>query len=77
MNADLSEIFQESFSTNGEVLPDEQDLRSLDGWDSMAHMMFIMKLETAYGVELTGDDIADMQTVGQVRETLAKHGIKV
>ena len=40
----------------------------------MTHMFFITKLEEAYGIELTGDEIADMQTVGDARKLLIAKG---
>jgi acyl carrier protein len=78
MTANLLDIIRDAFSADGLALPDDMDLRSLEGWDSMAHMLFITKLEGEYGIELTGDEIVDMQSVGRIRQILkTNHALEV
>ncbi len=43
----------------------------------MTHMVLITRLEEEFQVQLTGDEIADMQTVGDARRFLAGHGVAV
>ena len=47
---------------------------SLGEWDSMTHMFFITKLEETYTIELTGDEIVDMQTVGDIKKIIISKG---
>ena len=70
----ISTILKESFNANESLLTDDTRLMSLEEWDSMAHMFFITKLEETYGIELTGDEIANMQTVGDIKKTVASKG---
>ena len=70
----LNTILKESFNANIASLTDDTRLMSLNEWDSLSHMFFITKLEETYGIELTGDEIANMQTVGDIRATLASKG---
>jgi acyl carrier protein len=73
----LARILKESFNANESELNDEARLMSFSEWDSMTHMFFITKLEETYGVELTGDEIADMQTVGDIKKVIASKGKEV
>ena len=64
----LSQLLAESFSVTLAELEDSQVLMEMDDWDSLSHMQFITTLEGEFGFELTGDEIADMQSVGDVKK---------
>ena len=70
----ISTILKESFNANESLLTDDTRLMSLEEWDSLTHMFFITKLEETYGIELTGDEIANMQTVGDIKKALVSKG---
>ena len=70
----LSKILKESFNADENSLTDETKLMALNEWDSLSHMFFITKLEEGYGIDLTGDEIANMQTVGDVRKMIVSKG---
>ena len=70
----LYKILVESFNAKESQLTDDTRLLSLDEWDSLTHMYFITKLESSYTIELTGDDIANMQTVGDIKKVLISKG---
>jgi acyl carrier protein len=42
----------------------------------MAHMFFITKIEESFGVELTGDEIGQMQTVKEIKRILESKAVK-
>ena len=75
MEKPLTDILREAFNTDQAIERDDLKLMDLEGWDSMAHMSFVLKLEEAYGVELSGDEIADMQTIGDVKAVLEKRNM--
>ena len=70
----LSGILKDSFNVNPGDLKDDVRLMSFEEWDSLSHMFFISKLESVYEVELTGDEIADMQTIGDIKKTIKSKG---
>jgi len=72
----LTEILKESLNVKESEIRDEVKLSDFGEWDSMTHMFFITKLEEAYAIELTGDEIADMSTVGDVKKILTAKGKK-
>ena len=73
MSPNLLNIIHDAFNADTAHIHDDLELASLDGWDSMSHMLFITKLESEYGIQLTGEDIVTMRTVGAIRETLNRH----
>jgi acyl carrier protein len=70
----LATVLKESFNAEESQLKDETRLISFSEWDSMAHMFFITKLEETYEIELTGDEIANMQTVGDIKKVIQSKG---
>lgn len=70
----FADVFKESFNVTPSELKDDVRLISFGEWDSLTHMFFITKLEESYGIELTGDEIADMQTVGDVKKVITSKG---
>jgi acyl carrier protein len=46
-----------------ETLSLSTNLKDFSNWDSMNHMILITNIESNYNIELTGDEIADIQTV--------------
>jgi len=69
----LSEVFV--FPTSSIV--DSLTLKDIPSWDSLTHMMLIVRLEEVYRIQFTGDEIADIQSVGDVKTTLRAHGVQV
>ena len=70
----LNEILKNSFNARENELQDDTRLMSFSEWDSMTHMFFITKLEESYDIELTGDEIAEMQTIGSVKLIIQAKG---
>lgn len=67
LDAALARIFNDIFGFATAALGDEQRLNDLREWDSLKHMEFVVGLEQEFGFQLTGDEIADMDTLGKVR----------
>jgi acyl carrier protein len=73
----LEEIFADVFSIPKSTVVDALALVDIPSWDSMAHMQFIVRLEETYQVQFTGDEIADILTVGDTRSALLARGVKI
>lgn len=74
MDETLIEIFRDIFNARLEQLHDSLPLRDLEEWDSLAHMQLIAAVESAFSIELTGDEIAAMETVGHVKRLIRQKG---
>lgn len=70
----LFEILKETFNAKETELSDGFELVNYEEWDSMSHMFFITKLQEGYEVDLDGEDILRMKTIGQIKQVLAEKG---
>lgn len=70
----LEKICAEIFSLPAADIVDSLALRDIPTWDSLSHMMLIVRLEETYNLQFTGDEIADIQTIGDIRTALRSHG---
>lgn len=73
----LETIFTEVFILPESSVVDSLELSVIPTWDSLAHMMLIVRLEETYQIQFTGDEIADIKSVGDVRSALLAHGAKL
>jgi len=71
----VEQIFAEVFSIPANTVQDSLELGQIAAWDSMAHMTLITRIEEVFKIELTGDEIADLRSVRDVRAVLRLHGI--
>ena len=73
----LKQIFSEVFALPESAIDDDLALGNIPLWDSMAHMVLIVRIEETWQIQLTGDEIADIKTVGDARRAIAAHGGQV
>jgi len=73
----LAEIINDSFRLREADQKDEVVLNSLEEWESMAHMLFITRMEDNFGVEFTGDEIYAMQSIGDIKKVLIAKGVNI
>lgn len=70
----LEKIFADVFLIPVSSVVDSLALSEISSWDSLTHMMLIVQLEEVFQVQLTGDEIADMKSVGDARVAMQAHG---
>lgn len=63
------------FGIPADAVHDDLAFDDIATWDSLTHMQLITALEDSYKVMLTGDEIADMRSVGAARAALRAHGV--
>lgn len=73
----LEKIFSTVFFIPESSVVDSLALSDIPTWDSLAHMMLIVQIEETYQIQFTGDEIADIKCVGDLRTTLQAHGAKL
>lgn len=71
----LEKIFSEVFVLPESTVADSLNLSDIPTWDSLAHMILILRLEETYHIQFTGDEIADMKSVGDARSALLAQGV--
>jgi len=74
LNDQLEELFREVFGDDDIVLTDETTAHDIAGWDSVAHINLMCSIEQRFGVQFTGNELAELQNIGALKQLLADKG---
>ena len=67
----LEEIFQDVFGDDTLALTDDTTAADIPGWDSVAHINLMFTIEQAFGIQFTGAEMGDLDSVGALKRLLA------
>ena len=70
----VEQVFATVFKVDPAVLDESASPYSIDGWDSFGHLALLDALQAAYNITFELTDIAEMDTLGRVKQVLAKRG---
>lgn len=73
----MEKLIADVFGIGVDTVQDELQFDAIASWDSLSHMQLITTLEEHYKIQFTGDEIADMRSVGAARSALRAHGAAV
>jgi len=73
----LREILVKVLLTDEAKINDGTSQRDLETWDSMAHLMLVSEVESAFGVMMSDEDITGIKTVGDLKSVLRKLGLDI
>ncbi len=68
----LEQLFKEVFNDDSLVLSDEMTSRDVAGWDSVAHMNLMFTIESRFGIQFVGNELADFKDIGELKRYLAR-----
>ena len=71
----LKGAFAEGLGLDGIADYDHLAYGSTAGWDSVAHMAVIARIEAAFDIMLSTDDVIDMSSFGKAKQIVAKYGV--
>jgi acyl carrier protein len=71
----LKDILAKVLLIDESKISDGMSRKNVEEWDSMAHLMLVSEIESAFEVTMDDDDIMEIQTVGDIKKTLKKLGI--
>jgi acyl carrier protein len=71
----LEQIFKEVFSDDSLVLRDEMTSADIPGWDSVAHINLMFTIESTFGIQFIGNELAELKNIGELKQCLAKKGL--
>lgn len=71
----LEEVFRESLGLDALVDIRALSYRSIEEWDSVAHMVLVAELEDVFDVLLETDEVIDLSSFENAVLILGKHGI--
>ncbi len=69
----LNKILADSFEISETEVLKNLSMDDISSWDSLTHMSLIVAIEDDFGIELTGDDIADMTSCDAIRTIVSKY----
>lgn len=66
----LSEVAADHFDVPGVVLTRESTAGDVKGWDSLAHIQFIMQVEKAFAIRFKSSEVSGFADVGQLADRI-------
>jgi len=66
----LEEIFRGVLNREDIALTDETTAADVPGWDSVAQINLMVSIEQSFGVQFTGNQLAEFRNVGELRRFL-------
>lgn len=64
----LSEIAADFFDQPGLALTAQTTAADVEGWDSLAHIQFLMQVEDAFKIRFKSSEVSGFADVGQLAE---------
>jgi acyl carrier protein len=69
----LTEVVRRTFrGAEQAVIGPETPADDVPGWDSLNHALFIMQVESAFGVQFDVEDVIDLENVGALVRLVAR-----
>jgi acyl carrier protein len=73
----IASAFRTAMRLGGDFeLRDEMSFDDIPGWDSLGHMNLVMELESRFGISLSMEDVATIDSVGAARTLANKQQAK-
>ena len=69
----INEIIIETLKVSEEQTELNLGMDDVANWDSLTHMNLIVSIEDEFGIEISGDDIAEMISFESIKKTIAKY----
>ena len=70
----LEHVFREVFDDDSLVLNDGMTASDVAGWDSVAHINLMFAIEQSFGVQFSGNQLAEFTNIGEIMQFLEGHG---
>ncbi len=65
----LEAIFQ-SVIDDELSLSDEMTAADIEGWDSVAHINLMFSIESEFGIQFPGNELAEFRNIGELKQFL-------
>jgi acyl carrier protein len=73
MEEKLRELFATALNIPAEKVVDGLEYKSIEEWDSAAHMILISYIEEGFDIMLDTDDVIDMSSFAKAKEIVKKY----
>lgn len=62
----LSRVFREVFDDDDLTLDRSTSAATVDGWDSLRHVVLLLNIEKAFGIKFSSAQVASLKNVGEL-----------
>ena len=69
----LKKIMSQTLRISENNIHNEAKMSDIPEWDSLSHMNLIIDIEKEYGIQLSGEDIADMQSIPKIIDAITRN----
>ena len=69
----INEIIIDTLKVSKEQTELNLGMDDVANWDSLTHMNLIVAIEDEFGIEISGDDIAEMISFESIKKIVAKY----
>lgn len=73
----LEELFRNVFHDQQLTLTDETSATDIPEWDSVAHINLMFTIEYEFSVQFAGNELAEMKSIRELKEYLARNSAGV
>ncbi|UCD76617.1 MAG: acyl carrier protein [Phycisphaerales bacterium] len=70
----LEEIFRTVLNDDQLSLSDDTSASDVEGWDSVAHINLMFSIESEFGIQFAGNELAEFKNVGELKRYLESRG---
>ena len=75
MDRRFRDVIEAVLAVDGGAITDTDSPRSIPQWDSVAHLQLLLALEAEFGVQFSPDEMAQLSTIGLIRQRLVSAGV--
>lgn len=74
LHEQLEELFREVLNDDNLMLTEATTATDIAGWDSVAHINLMCTIEQRFGIQFTGNQLAEMKNIGELKRFLSSKG---
>ena len=68
----LERVFKDIFNDESLALSDEMTSPDIPGWDSLHHINLMFAIESSFGMQFVGNELAEQENIGELKALLEK-----
>jgi acyl carrier protein len=72
MHQRLERVFKDTFNDESLELCDEMTSQDIPGWDSNHHINLMFAIESSFGMQFVGNELAELENIGELKTLLEK-----
>ncbi|MCS7119882.1 MAG: acyl carrier protein [Nitrososphaerota archaeon] len=73
----LKEIISKVLLLDETKIYDGISRNDVEAWDSLTHLILISEIETVFQISFSDEDVIEINTIGDLKAKMRKHGIQI